>query len=965
MTAAEHSATQVNAWFRQALGLGQGDTPFPWQEELLARFVKGTIDRSLDIPTGLGKTSVMGIWLVARARAAPLPRRLIYVVDRRAVVDQATEVAVLLRQLVDQDASLKEALGLPEDRSLPISTLRGQHVDNREWLEDPAFPAIIVGTVDMIGSRLLFEGYGTTRKMRPYQAGLLGADALVVLDESHLVPPFEELLDAIAGNADLFGPSEEDRRRLVPAFKLLALSATGRASHGASLTLGSEDLEHPEVAKRLGAVKRLSVLKMGDGEKLPEVLAEQAWRLREEGTRAQRCIVFCDKRNDAEAVKASLEKRAKGDKKKGVAAVAVDIELFVGGRRVMEREEAAARLEELGFLAGVSKVPERPAFLVATSAAEVGVDLDADHMVCDLVAWERMVQRLGRVNRRGKGEASVIVIRGPKPKPTKAQKEALEVDEASRTEKQAKAVATHAAAVDLWESLARPFRHLPKNEDGTYDASPGALRELKLRTSEDDELAKILDAATTPAPLRPALSRALVDAWSMTSLTHHTGRPEVQPWLRGWVDDPPQTAVVWRRHLPVRAKGRRVTDKEIKAFFEAAPPHASERLETETFRVIQWLVDRAEKVSAAPKAGAAATSSADGEGAESAALRSGDVVAVLLTGAGDLRQVLKLEDLAPPFPKPRSTEQKKANDDWKNKLHRSLAGATVIVDRRLAGLRSGLLDPSCAELPRTADDGEPWMPAPREDGGIAPPPVVRFRIRKVEAGQSTGADSQWRERFRLAVEEPEDGEAARWLVVEKWRHDAATEDDRSAGRPQRLDEHETWAEERARALAERLGLPDDYREMLAVAARLHDEGKRARRWQRAFNAPDDAVYAKTRGPVNTALLDGYRHELGSLPFAAKDTRLLELPPELQDLALHLIAAHHGFARPVISVTGCEDAPPSALEERAREIALRFARLQKRWGPWGLAWWEALLRAADQQASRDNDAADTPEAGETA
>jgi CRISPR-associated endonuclease/helicase Cas3 len=54
-------------------------------------------------------------------------------------------------------------------------------------------------------------------------------------------------------------------------------------------------------------------------------------------------------------------------------------------------------------------------------------------------------------------------------------------------------------------------------------------------------------------------------------------------------------------------------------------------------------------------------------------------------------------------------------------------------------------------------------------------------------------------------------------------------------------------------------------------------------------------------------------------------------------------------------TGCEDAPPSTLEGRGRDVALRFARLQKRWGPWGLAWWESLLRAADQQASRENDA----------
>src|SRR5438552_1271814 len=113
-------------WLGAALGLSPGDTPFPWQEELLARFTAGTIDRSLDIPTGLGKTAVMAIWLVARARGASLPRRLVYVVDRRAVVDQATEVAIGLREFVDRTPELKEKLGL--SGSLPISTLRGQHI---------------------------------------------------------------------------------------------------------------------------------------------------------------------------------------------------------------------------------------------------------------------------------------------------------------------------------------------------------------------------------------------------------------------------------------------------------------------------------------------------------------------------------------------------------------------------------------------------------------------------------------------------------------------------------------------------------------------------------------------------------------------------------------------------------------------------------------------------------------------
>jgi hypothetical protein len=32
----------------------------------------------------------------------------------------------------------------------------------------------------------------------------------------------------------------------------------------------------------------------------------------------------------------------------------------------------------------------------------------------------------------------------------------------------------------------------------------------------------------------------------MTSLPEHTGRPDVGLWLRGWVDELPQTTVVWR-----------------------------------------------------------------------------------------------------------------------------------------------------------------------------------------------------------------------------------------------------------------------------------------------------------------------------------------------------------------------------------------------------------------------------------
>ena len=101
----------------------------------------------------------MALWLLARAYGARLPRRLVYVVDRRAVVDQATRFAERLRRNMPVD--LANQLDL-KGGNLPISTLRGGFADNRDWLEDPSKPAIVVGTIDMIGSRLLFEGYGVS-----------------------------------------------------------------------------------------------------------------------------------------------------------------------------------------------------------------------------------------------------------------------------------------------------------------------------------------------------------------------------------------------------------------------------------------------------------------------------------------------------------------------------------------------------------------------------------------------------------------------------------------------------------------------------------------------------------------------------------------------------------------------------------------------------------------------------------
>jgi CRISPR-associated endonuclease/helicase Cas3 len=921
--------------FAEDFAVLTGFPPFHWQRRLFRSFVQGKVPAGLDLPTGLGKTSVMAIWLIARAYRAPLPRRLVYVVDRRAVVDQATEEAVKLRASLEDAKTVKAGLGLGKEERLPISTLRGRFIDNREWLADPAMPAIIVGTVDMIGSRLLFSGYGVSRKMRSYQAGLLGVDALIVLDEAHLVPPFAHLLRSIERDTSL-QPSNEGSRALVPRFVFLPLSATQRDLGADTGERKPFPLEEEDWVADGAAARRLKARKCVRLEPLREKeqdrqLAEAALALAAKNGEFSRVVVFCDRRDrqdggggtSAQGVKGEIEKLARGDRKARRAEVDIHLpELLVGARRVHERDRVADRLSMLGFV-GKKQPLEKPAFLVATAAGEVGVDIDAEHMVSDLTSWERMAQRLGRVNRRGDGNAEIKVFWStPSIKdagaPTPAEKRSL--------------VAFASKAV---------VEALPRLGGG-FDASPLALRQLGGDLESEEGHKDLVSSATTPEPLRPAINRALVDSWSMTSLEGHAGRPDVRPWLRGWVDDDQQTSTIWRNHLPIRIddSGRTIIpdSAEIEDFFEAAPPHESEKLDTETYRVTSWLQERALALAKRSQSG-----KEEGTTQSAPQLQRDDIVALVLSVSGAFERHYKLGELA---------RERKGRD--KEDLHLGLGGNILVVDARFGGLSDGLLD-SASDAPfETADSTEDWSKE------------VLFRVRRVVGRGPEDQDDRWWFEAAFDLRRNEEGNPLEQLIVEHFGDAARKEDARSISNPQELSVHQTWARSRMMRIARAAGLAEVAANALAVGAGLHDEGKKASRWQRAFKARRDAErfrlvgpLAKTRGPIDQAVLGRYRHEFGSLLRVEEDPEFKDLPDDWRDLILHVVAAHHGQARPSIENRDCEDGPPSQLEERARAVALRFARLQKRWGPWGLAWWEMLLRAADQQASRDNEAGMPP------
>lgn len=193
--------------------VGEKASPYPWQKRLVETVLRSGWPDALGLPTGTGKTTVLsvGVFLLALEAGSALTERktglrLFYVVDRRLIVDQAEQLATRLAEAIntaDEKGSdvlgrMKRALlAYGAEKALDVIKLRGGLYGRLPWVREPNQPTIVLTTVDQIGSRLLFRGYGVGSRQWPVHAALTAFDAIYFLDEVHLSWPFAETLDGL------------------------------------------------------------------------------------------------------------------------------------------------------------------------------------------------------------------------------------------------------------------------------------------------------------------------------------------------------------------------------------------------------------------------------------------------------------------------------------------------------------------------------------------------------------------------------------------------------------------------------------------------------------------------------------------------------------------------------------------------------------------------------------------------
>ncbi len=957
-----------------------GYEPYPWQSRLTRRVLTdGNWPSVIDLPTGTGKTSVLDTAIFSlAARPEVFPRRVVFVIDRRIVVDQVYEraekiarairhadegVLVDLRERLSGLSSASEVLGVAALRG---GTFRGGIPLEGEWFRQPEQPWVMVSTVDQFGSRLLFRGYGVSDRMRPVHAGLAGNDCLVLLDEVHLSRAFAETLreassdEAVPGICSVGGG-------LPHRFQIVEMSATPTSEDGNRFNLLPEDCEVSVPLNQIAnAPKRATLVEVPGTPPAHETIPKSVLKL----------LGNCKELRDHELSVGVIVNRVRTAREVHAALMEAGItaHLVTGRMRPIDKQEVLEDISECVDPDRSSPL-EQPTVVVATQAIEVGADFSFDALITEAAPIDSLQQRLGRLDRRGRLAAS----RGD--------------------------------AARCW-ILGVASALNPKRPDPIYGDSVRMAWEGLQMLAQDDEVevgpaARLLDrldiGAQAPRSEAPLLLPTHVAAWTQTN-----PQPVIDPPIREFLhgkerEDEPDVSVLWRLDCSEQA-------------IILVPPRPAEFLSVPVSAVRHWLSGTGET-----PVGDTATVSSEEEDAK----RGGSVQRPLrgvvrwerkfnATAPIDDVKAIRPGDVIIVDPKlgglRNGTWDPSHRPEWRESFDERGMEPRDLLDigdqaQYEHGKRLTLrLDPRLFK-----GIGVPSLPDPAQeiDAEESPRKVIEDWLSRTR-DLPTGSILDWlaavvellAEDFEYHVVDVSD-DADYYLLFQKSVDpsvlDSFEDQPSLTGTRTTLRQHLIGVGAKAAEYGRSLQLPDEVIDDLRLAAELHDLGKVDSRFQDQMHGHDPVLRAVSDAPLAKSIpgvrttrdkWPPVRHEFSSVALADRVPELIERAHDW-DLVLHLVGSHHGFSRPLpsikkdadsrtLDVSGelrdggfrlvvddeMQDQPGdcgilklstvSDLAETplALDMADRFWRLQARYGHHGLAWLEAILRLADHQQSAE-------------
>jgi CRISPR-associated endonuclease/helicase Cas3 len=899
-----------------------GREPFPWQSRLATEVQRSGWPGAIGVPTGLGKTSCLdvAVWAMAAEHAVPPPNRVVptrvwWVVNRRLLVDAAFDHGKALARLLAHPsasahprreaalaavaAGLSARQGGAEADALHVVRLRGG-TELGARPADPTQPALVFSTVPMFASRWLFRGIGSSTTMRSVDAALAGIDSLVLLDEAHLARPLADLAEPVA-QCDVGDPSQVlSASRSRPVF--VRLSATGEEN---AFTLDEADLAHPVIRRRLDASKPVRLVETTKNN-IARALIKVVVDLLAARERLA-AVVFTNSPRTAREVFDGL----RGQTQSAHGHLEADVLLLTG--RVREREATGIRALVLDPATGAPAGGPRPSarhrhlVVVATQTLEVGADLDFDVVVTEACGARALVQRLGRLNRFGECDdaAGAVVF-------ARDQEQFGIYGEEPRT---------------VWERL------VARAADGVVQMGP-----------------RVVGEAVGPPGDSPSRVGELLPAhlweWAKTT-TPSPGEAPPELFYEGFDVTDATVSVLWRAVIPEN-------DTELRP--SAVADEAVEVPICETREALSELT-----------AGSVVRLSPNRVTVEHSVpldrLRPGDVI-ILRSDVGGYDPfgwspgsrdvVFDVSLLRPP-------------------------GIPLVSDALEQLFASGDMLAEALQLARYLEE------APEPDEELDRPRLLDELVERLhQAGPSERLDqAEWDDlRSRLHTDSiylPDDKgrlllrPKSHEIQVVALRSDVFDELSFSASSID-LTEHLGSVGELASRLARHLGVTPSLIDAVAAAGRYHDLGKVDQRFQRWLdphgNAPQPVAKSSTpparwqRDRVAAGWPAGGRHEELSRRLVQSYLVTHGDPPWDPDLVLHLVVSHHGFGRPL--VPGAPDRLPVTVEAKLAgqhvqasgdlsvvdwDQPARFRRCCERYGYWGLALLEALVRQADHQVSR--------------